>query len=343
MDKDDDARTIRVCTLCEEGYQPSKDYGKTCVCAAGRFKDTSGECSLCKKGDYCLGADDPAKSCGQGLTTLVEGATSVMQCVTLPGYAYDRQRDPNGDPIVKATRCPEGTYNAGSNQQGCKPCPSDKAGVARNSVQYQQCFEGTRTVRSLLQNDEEGEPEMPEWSCPAGQVAFGDSDICYDEWQPLKKDFDYLPVADHSNILTPVTVPLGTTVTQKWCQSNCQGSCLFYIYNQARDVPPAGRCLLYSTPKEPTPGLKVGFKVDDAVYLVVDGDEKVFSIGKEVGAPDVSSERMCSQRCDEIEGCVLFITKMGDVGGMSCSLREGALDVDYRTKYKVSKTNLVAF
>ena len=30
MDKDDDARTIRVCTLCEDGYQPSKDYGKTC-------------------------------------------------------------------------------------------------------------------------------------------------------------------------------------------------------------------------------------------------------------------------------------------------------------------------
>jgi hypothetical protein len=159
----------------------------------------------------------------------------------------------------------------------------------------------------------------------------------------LKKDFDYLPVADQSNILSPVTVPLGTTVTQKWCQSNCKGSCVFYIYNQARDVPPAGRCLLYELPKNPTPGLKMGFKVDDAVYMVVDADDKAYTIGKEVEVPDVSSERMCSQKCDEVEGCVMFITKMGDVGGMSCSLREGDLDMDYRTKYKVSKSNLVAF
>jgi hypothetical protein len=182
-------------------------------------------------------------------------------------------------------------------------------------------------------------------SCPPGQVAFpGSYHYCYDEWQSLKKDYDYLPVADAGKVLNPIA-PLyaSTAPTEAWCQSQCKESCIFYLYNTFKGVPPAGRCSIYTLTKTPVPGMKMGLKVDEGVYMIVDADDKALNIGKEVEVSQVRSVTACSQECDGAEGCVLFVVKPSTGGRVSCSLREGDLDVDYRTKYRVSKATLVAF
>ena len=48
-------------------------------CAPGYAKNGT-QCDLCHKGDYCPGGSSAAVSCGDGLTTLTEGARSVDQC-----------------------------------------------------------------------------------------------------------------------------------------------------------------------------------------------------------------------------------------------------------------------
>jgi len=152
MDKDEDSRTIRVCTLCDNGYTPSPDQGKSCVCTAGFHKvPGTGVCAVCPVGQYCKGGI--AQPCGPGLTTPQTGATNILQCVTLPGYSYTRTRRASGDPSVAAAPCPADTYNVGMNQLPCMPCPADKSAYPRISEVYKQCFERART-RALLSADQ---------------------------------------------------------------------------------------------------------------------------------------------------------------------------------------------
>ena len=66
------------------------------------------QCDLCSKGNYCPGASSAALSCGDGLTTLTEGARSVDQCGKFLSMNMDSPRQLQWTALL--CHCAESAY-----------------------------------------------------------------------------------------------------------------------------------------------------------------------------------------------------------------------------------------
>ena len=176
--------------------------------------------------------------------------------------------------------------------------------------------------------------------CPVNQYAMAGSSSdadCHDQWQKLKKDFDFLPVTD-ATLLTPQP---GTYETEDDCRMMCDTGCVFYQWNKETKV-----CSQHIAPANSDGTVRLGMKVDVGVYgvyastaeakatigevlpVTVDGASADFVV-----TPDVKT---CMKRCDDIEGCVaLFMTKTPE-NNINCRLKAGAISVTTRSKYRLS-------
>ena len=144
---------------------------------------------------------------------------------------------------------------------------------------------------------------------PAGSDSTAD---CYDEWQKLKKDFDYLPVRVDATVMTS---PSGPFAAEEDCKALCATDlCVFYQYSLDTK-----ECSLYNAPEasDADPTIRLGMKVDSGVYTVyasnaaardnigavipvaVDGATANFIVTTTIEA--------CMKRCDDVEGCVALL------------------------------------
>ena len=171
-------------------------------------------------------------------------------------------------------------------------------------------------------------------ACPVDAISAPQSDSladCYERWQNLYKDWDFLPVNNPTTMLTKVTGP--TSGDQ--CRIACNGitDCVFYQWDESA----AQECSVYVAPATASSTIQVGFKVDTGIYSVINGDSSSANIGKVISSPVKPTLRECTQECDKVEGCVaLVVTKQAGGSEFICDLRSGELSQDLRTRYQVS-------
>ena len=170
---------------------------------------------------------------------------------------------------------------------------------------------------------------------------------CYDQWQKLKKDYDYLAVSVSINGTGDVmTAQPGMFEYEDDCRYSCTGgSCVFYQYNGVSKT-----CSTYLAPEGAAadPNMKMAMKMDEGYYAVYSanaaakasiGDAIPITVdGSLVTSVVTSSVSGCVKRCDEVEGCVaLFVTMPIDGGSShSCELRSGALSAELKSKYRIA-------
>ena len=170
-------------------------------------------------------------------------------------------------------------------------------------------------------------------ACPSDAISAPQSDSladCYERWQNLYKDWDFLPVNNPSTMLTKVA----DKNSDDECRIACNGlqGCVFYQWDNSG----AKECSVYVAPATASSTVQVGFKVDTGIYSVINGDVNSANIGKVISSPVKSTVRECTQECDKVEGCVaLVITKAVSTNDFICDLRSGELSQDLRTKYQV--------
>jgi hypothetical protein len=170
-----------------------------------------------------------------------------------------------------------------------------------------------------------------------------------DEWQKLKKDFDYLPV----NSSSIMTVQPGMFEFEDDCKYSCTGStCVFYQYSHLSKT-----CAVYLAPEGSAadPIMTFAMKIDEGVYAVYRTNAAAKAIGTVLPVTEsrslvtsvvTSSVSACVKLCDELEVCVgLFVTKASAVldgtsdsnsGTVSCELRSGSLSAEYSSKYRIA-------
>jgi hypothetical protein len=150
---------------------------------------------------------------------------------------------------------------------------------------------------------------------------------CYDQWQSLQKDYDYLPV-EAASMMTA-----GAGATEQACQDSCEATagCAFYQFDAA-----APACSHYIAPAGPATNVEVGFKIDAGVYSVIPGDVDSGKIGTTISAPTADSIRNCLHECDKVEGCVAVVITEEGPGAYRCGMKQGALSADIKSKYKVA-------
>jgi hypothetical protein len=165
---------------------------------------------------------------------------------------------------------------------------------------------------------------------------------CYDEWQKLKKDYDYLPVAANATVMTSAP---GMFATEEDCRALCVSElCVFYQYSVSLK-----ECSLYNAPEEADVDITVrlGMKVDVGVYTVYASNEvarehigtaiPVAVDGATANFIVTSTIEECMKKCDDVEGCVaLLMTRNPGDGNVNCALRAGEVSFDMRSKYKIS-------
>ena len=170
-------------------------------------------------------------------------------------------------------------------------------------------------------------------ACPVDAISAPQSDSladCYERWQSLYKDWDFLPVNNPSTMLTKIP----GKISDDECRMACNGlpSCVFYQWDNSD----AKECSVYVAPASASATVQVGFKVDTGIYSVINGDASSTNIGKVIASPTRPTVRECSQECDKVEGCVaLVVTKAVGGNEFICDLRSGELSQDLRTKYQV--------
>jgi hypothetical protein len=170
-------------------------------------------------------------------------------------------------------------------------------------------------------------------ACPSDAISAPQSDNsgdCYERWQNLYKDWDFLPVTNPDTMLT-----VGTGGNADACRMSCNDieRCVFYQW----DSYDGGSCKHYLAPATSSATVQVGFKVDTGIYSVVNGDASSVNLGKVIAAPVKSSVRECTQECDKVEGCVVLVVTKQTNGGSDyiCDLRSAELSADIRTRYQV--------
>jgi hypothetical protein len=174
-------------------------------------------------------------------------------------------------------------------------------------------------------------------ACADGGVSAPKSDganDCYDEWQNLQKDFDFLPVQAASMMTA------GAGATEGECQASCDAleGCVFYQFDG-----PASTCSHYIAPAGPATDVEVGFKIDTGVYSVIPGNVDSGKLGTTISAPTADSIRNCLHECDKVEGCVAVVITEEGPGAYRCGMKEGALSADVKSKYKVAGAKIGAW
>jgi hypothetical protein len=204
-----------------------------------------------------------------------------------------------------------GSYSAGTTPS-CQACAADTYGAKGSTGACSQCADsGVAAPKSDSAND------------------------CYDQWQKLSKDYDFLPVASASMMTTAD----GTFATDGECKTECDTTegCAFYQFDAADD-----KCSLYMTPTGPS-DVAVGFKIDVGVYSVIPGNTESYMIGVAISTPNSPSVRDCVHECDKTEGCVALVITKVDASTFSCGMKSGALSADISSQYKVAGTNIGAW
>jgi len=129
------------CAPCIPGtYQPLHAGGDTCIpCELGKYSNVSAQgedCYACPFGTYnpmlgqleCRKCDENDKA-----STLLEGRTSLEDCVCDPGYIYDQNIS------SVCVECPAGTYEPLANASHCLSCPLGTFSTARGLAHVTQC------------------------------------------------------------------------------------------------------------------------------------------------------------------------------------------------------------
>jgi hypothetical protein len=204
----------------------------------------------------------------------------------------------------------DGGYGSFSSSSGpsCSPCPVDTYGPKGSTDACSAC---PSDAISAPQSDNSGD--------------------CYERWQNLYKDWDFLPVNNSNTMLT--TVGAGVITNADQCRDSCNDKdlCVFYQWDEYGDS-----CKHYLAPATSSATVQVGFKVDTGIYSVVNGDASSGNLGKVIAAPVKSSVRECTQECDKVEGCVvLVVTQQTSGNEYICGMRSGELSPDIRTRYQV--------
>ena len=171
--------------------------------------------------------------------------------------------------------------------------------------------------------------------CGPGHVSAPGSDSagdCYEEWQQLYKDYDFLPVSANLSLVN------SSALTQADCREACEMStfnCVFYQFKTS-----SKSCLLYNTPAAAN-GVELGLKIDVGVYSVFPGGFDADKIGAPIGAAitDKASVNDCTRACDQVEGCVAVAVAQ-TLGAYSCSLKSGALSFEVRSQYRVAGNSI---
>ena len=178
-------------------------------------------------------------------------------------------------------------------------------------------------------------------SCQVGAISKPGSDSisdCWNQWQNLNKDFDFLPVADTKLL----TVQSGLQYREVECQWECAGAkCLFYQWDAY-----SKECHLYLAPAlgSASGNMQLGLKIDAGVYAVYPANEGSAGIGRRISMAaasiTVKSVADCVRSCDEVEACVAVLVTKTSNSVFTCALRQGDASRDLRTKYRASGEGL---
>jgi len=299
----------------------------------------------CENGTYAAGwSKEPCMVCGDGYTTPAEGSTSENDCTIAPGWYMDTRANQvvpcdegyyclGMSLTADRTQCPAGTTTRRQGAESVQDCDVCDAGygsfspaVAGSAPSCDPCNADTYGPKGAVDACS---------ACPSDAISAPQSDSladCYERWQNLYKDWDFLPVNNPSTMLTKVP---GKNSDDE-CRIACNGleRCVFYQWDKTVG---AQDCSVYIAPATASATVQVGFKVDTGIYSVVNGDASSTNIGKVIASPIKPTVRECTQECDKVEGCVaLVVTQSADGNQYICDLRSAELSQDLRTKYQVS-------
>jgi len=301
---------------------------------------------ICEPGFYNAGWNkDPCYPCGDGYTTASEGAQAESECVIAPGWFWDTRAlkpvpcdkgfwCPGLSLLAEPVQCPNGTTTSQEGSKAKADCDVCSGGygswaTVATGPTCDLCAADTYGPEGSVaacSNCEDG------WVSAPGSDSKGD---CYDKWQNLKKDFDFLPI-DPAFLSTLLAEQTGNFTNEDACKKACDTAgfnCVFYQYDTN-----SAKCYIYQAPAK-TGNVRLGMKIDEGVYSVYGASSDSTKIGAVAGTFTQSSVNECTRKCDEVERCVaLVITKNG--ADYTCDLRAGALSADLRTKYQVSGSNV---
>lgn len=336
----------------------------------------------CDVGSYSTGWSlEPCSSCGDGLTTVVsgveaEGAASSSECVIAAGWYNDTG---SNQPVP----CDAGWYCPGlTSAAAAIPCPVGTTTSVAEAKSVGECNVCLGGYGSWIVSAS-GAPSCslcpantygPQGSIEACRACSGDtvskngSDSqgdCYDRWQVLKKDFDYLPLGAGT---TGTSVVAGRIYSEAQCRQACDtnAACVFYLFDRGMAGQSTGTCTLYLAAAGTAP-VQMGMKVDEGIYSVVPVALSAYNIGDAVSSTVADWSNMgvsaslasgikdawllatsdasiavaaCTRRCDQVEACVVALVHQVAASSFACGLRSGALGADQRTMYRISGSNI---
>lgn len=191
-------------------------------------------------------------------------------------------------------------------------------------------------------------------NCPSGQYSPPGSDStadCHDEWQRLRKDFDYLPVAAAAADALLVVRP-GSWAAEADCKLACGTAnppCVFYQWNANSQ-----QCAPHQPPAAATADAagngtaavsQIGMKIDVDLYAVYAATAVAVHIGESIppgtATVVVSSMQECTKKCDILESCVVVHVSSTEDGKFACGLRAGGLSPEHRSMYRLTDGSII--
>lgn len=336
-------------TAADSGYT-SID---ACLLQAGWGMEPSGSAELCRLGSWNAGYNRaPCTPCPSFMRTLVEGASSVAECVTVPGWTRDAVSG-----LLRP--CDKGTYGLGgsaSDRYGnCTACPAafttqlDEATSADDCAVCAEGYGGATCERCSHGTYGVGGTSSPCTACPAGTTSARgarSSGECLAEW-PLASAAApvYIALSDEA-----AWTSLGGTAatSEPACRAACDmaADCVLYRHN-ADSVAPRCDGLVANT-ASPSARAALGFKAwaqgaaADFSFAFVPANLTVGSLLRNGALGGSRSLAACMDACAAREDCLL-LRAVGDAASLfSCALYGGALDPDWESGYRISGTRLAS-